>query len=42
MRRLFGTIGCAIADIFRVIARATIDSRLRVAFDRLCVPPVGS
>jgi hypothetical protein len=25
MRRLFGTIGYAIADIFRVIARATID-----------------
>ncbi|WP_254608480.1 hypothetical protein [Burkholderia lata] len=42
MRRLFGTIGFAIAGIVSVITWATIDSRLCVVFDRLCVPPPGS
>ncbi|WP_244136511.1 hypothetical protein [Burkholderia sp. BCC0405] len=42
MRRLFGTIGFAVAGIISVIAWASIDSRLCVAFDRLCVPPAGS
>ncbi|WP_175130485.1 hypothetical protein [Burkholderia puraquae] len=37
-----GTIGFAIAGIISVIAWAAIDRRLRVAFDRLCVPPAGS
>ncbi|NHV30937.1 hypothetical protein HAV18_32530 [Burkholderia sp. D-99] len=42
MRRLFGTIGFAIAGVASVIAWAMIDSRLCVAFDRSCVPPAGS
>ncbi|WP_420210943.1 hypothetical protein ACN8ZM_08295 [Burkholderia aenigmatica] len=42
MRRVLGTIGFAIAGVISVIAWATIDSRLCIAFDRLCIPPAGS
>ncbi|RQQ58019.1 hypothetical protein DF021_17805 [Burkholderia stagnalis] len=41
MRRVFGTVGSALAGLASVVVWALLDSHLCSAFPRLCIPRAG-